>query len=604
MRQIAAIFLLVISFAISPALAEETKYTCPMHPHYIAEEAGSCPICGMDLVELSQEEDTIYSDTDTGSGEKKILYWQAPMDPNYKMDKPGKSPMGMDLVPVYGTDNDGKGDGRSAIRISPETIQNIGVRTQKAEAARFGTDVRSYGVVTENVREQDDLSSRVGGWVEELKVTAVGDEVKKGDLLFTLYSPDLVSAQQDYIAAIASGAKGRISSSAKRLKSLGVQDKALEEIKKKRRKLQNVPFYAITDGVISKLNVKRGTFVKSGMQIAEIQSYATVWINVSVAEKDLGFLSKNMKAEVTFPNLSSDVRTARIDYIYPTIDKASRTGQVRLVLDNPDGILRPGAYADVSFDTVSVKRLAIPSEAVLRSSEGNYVVVAIGDGRFQSRKVKTGIYNRGRVQVLSGLNEGDDVVVSSQFMIDSESSLRESFRKMQKIQTSLSQLDVDKNQMAMINHLIDSAIYIHESLTDGYAINPKMLMPSLKLNDHLMPKFRGTKLQFILEGAEKAIMEAKDSITDSEEQVALANLIRSLKPWLFEGKPQYYKDKGLKLYMDHGTGNLWLQLGSEPTNPYGNDMSMLQEWPDKVETTTAPDADAATAPAGGAHAGH
>lgn len=558
MRQIAAIFLLVISFTISPALAEETKYTCPMHPHYIAEEAGSCPICGMDLVPMSTE---------------------------------GEEQAGEIL----------QGDEKAGVTISPETIQNIGVRTQVAEAARFGTDVRSYGVVTENVREQDDLSSRVGGWIEELKVTAVGDEVKKGDLLFTLYSPDLVSAQQDYIAAIAAGSKGRISSSAKRLKSLGVQDKALEEIKKKRRKLQNVPFYATVDGIVSKLNVKRGTFVKSGMQIAEIQSYSTVWINVSVAEKDLGFLSKGMKADVTLPNLSSDTRTARVDYIYPTIDKASRTGQVRLVLDNPYGTLRPGAYADVSFDTVSVKRLAIPSEAILRSSEGNYVVIATGNGRFQSRPVKTGVHNRGRVQILSGLNEGDEVVVSSQFMIDSESSLRESFRKMQKMQTPLSLLEVDKNQMAMINHLVDSAIYIHEALVDGYAVDSKMLMPALKLNDHLMPKLRGTKLQFILEGAEKAIMEAQDSITDSETQNALANLMRALKPWLLEGKPQYYKQKGLKLFMDHSTGNLWLQLDEQPANPYGDGHAMLQAWPDKVDAEI-PEVQAA--PAGGAHAGH
>jgi len=581
MRKLATIILLIVSFAVTPAFAESDKYTCPMHPHYIAEEPGSCPICGMDLVPMAgEEEQTEEQNLSEEEGEKKILYWVAPMDPNYKMDKPGKSPMGMDLVPVYGTEGGASKNGRKAITIAPETIQNIGVRTQKAEAARFGTDVRSYGVVTENVREQDEISSRVGGWIEELKVTAVGDEVKKGDLLFTLYSPDLVSAQQDYIAAITAGSTGRISSSAKRLKSLGIQDQALEEIKKKRRKLQNVPFYAMVDGIVSKLNVKRGTFVKSGMQIAEIQSYATVWINVSVAEKDLGFLSKKMKTEVTFPNLSSEIRTARIDYIYPTIDKASRTGQVRLVLDNPDGILRPGAYSDVSFETISVKRLAIPAEAVLRASDGNYVVVALGNGRFQSRKVKTGIYNKGRVQILSGLNEGDDIVVSSQFMIDSESSLRESFRKMQQMQTKLSSLDVDNNQLAMINHLIDSAIYIHESLTDGYAIDPKMLMPALKLNDHLMPKFRGTKLQFILEAAEKAIMEAKESITDSEARVALANLIRSLKPWLLEGKPQYYQDKGLKLFMDHDTGNLWLQLDEQPANPYGTGHAMLQEWKD------------------------
>lgn len=558
MRKIATIILLVISFTVSSSLAEELKYTCPMHPHYIAQEPGSCPICGMDLVPMSTE-----GEEQTG----EIL----------------------------------KGDAKSVVTIAPETIQNIGVRTQKAEAARFGADVRSYGAVTENVRIQHEVSSRVAGWVEELKVTAVGDEVKKGELLFTLYSPDLVSAQQDYIAAIAAGSKGRIASSAKRLKSLGIQEQALEQIKKKRRKLQNVPFYSEADGIVSKLNVRQGTYVKSGMQLAVIQDYSSVWINVSVAEKDLGFLSKGMKAKVTLPNLSSQTLTARIDYIYPTIDEASRTGQVRLVLNNKDGDLRPGAYADVSFETTSEKRLAIPAEAVLRSSEGDYVVVALGDGRFQSRSVKTGIHNKGKVQVLSGLNEGDEIVVSSQFLIDSESSLRESFRKMQKIQTPLALLEVEENQLAMINHLIDAAIYIQQALIGQEEFQTEMVMPALKLHDHLVPKFRGTKLQYVLEDAEKAIMEARQSATDSELQIALANLMRSLKPWMLEGKPQYYKEKGLKLFMDHDTGNLWLQFDGEPANPYGNGHPMLQAWPDKVDAQM-PDIQAA--PKGGAHAGH
>jgi Cu(I)/Ag(I) efflux system membrane fusion protein len=556
MRKITTIILLIIALTANYALAEGTKYTCPMHPHYIAEEPGSCPICGMDLVPVSQEEQ-----------EDKIS----------------------------------EGNGKGVITIAPETIQNIGVRTEKAEAARFGVDVRSYGAVTENVRIQHDVSSRVAGWIEALNVTAVGDEIKKGELLFTLYSPDLISAQQDYIAAIISGVKGRIASSAKRLKSLGIQEQTLEQIKNKRRKLQNIPFYSEVDGIVSKLNIRQGTYVKSGMQLALIQDYSSVWINVSVAEKDLEFLSKGMKAEVTLPNLSSQVLTARIDYIYPTIDQTSRTGQVRLVLNNEDGSLRPGAYADVNFETTFEKRLAIPSEAVLRSSEGNYVVVALGAGRFQSRAIKTGIHNKGKVQILSGLNEGDEIVVSSQFLIDSESSLREAFRKMQKMQTPLALLEVNENQLAMINHLIDSAIYIQEILVGEEELQASMLMPALKLNDHLLPKFRGTKLQYVLEGAESAIMEARQSRTDSELRIALANLMRALKAWILEGKPQYYKEKDLKLFMDHNTGDLWLQLDAQPANPYGDGHPMLQPWPDKVDVEM-PDVQAV--PAGGAHAGH
>ena len=363
--------------------------------------------------------------------EKDILYWVAPMDPNYRMDEPGKSPMGMDLVPVYASEDDGDDvGGLAVVSINAQTIQNMGVRTEKASMAQFGIDVRSYGLVTEDVRKTHAISGRVAGWIEDLKITAVGDEVKKDDLLFTLYSPDLVSAQQDYIAALATGIKGRINSSAKRLKSFGVGSKALEQIKSKRKKLEYLPFYTETDGIVSHLMVSQGSYIKPGVQIATIQNYSSVWIDVSVAEKDLEFLSKDSKATVILPNLGNIKRRANIDYIHPTINPESRTGQVRLVLDNPEGKLKPGAYADVVFETNIEKRLSIPSEAILKSSDGDFVVVALGEGKFQPRKIEVGITSKGHTEILSGAKKGDDIVVSSQFLIDSESALRESFRKM------------------------------------------------------------------------------------------------------------------------------------------------------------------------------
>jgi Cu(I)/Ag(I) efflux system membrane fusion protein len=553
------LLLVVLLFAAAPAWAEgDTKYTCPMHPHYIATEAGSCPICGMDLV-LMEGEEAAEEDHSAHTG-----------------------------------------DARKAVTISPETIQNIGVRTEKATMARFGTDVRSYGLVAENVRNTHAISGRVAGWIEELKITAVGDEVKKGELLFTLYSPDLISAQQDYIAALATGIQGRINSSAKRLKSLGVGSKAIEQIKAKREKLENLPFYAETDGIVSHLMVNQGSYVKPGMQIATIQDYSSVWIDVSIAEKDLQFLEEDSKATVSFPNLGNTERTARIDYIHPTISPESRTGQVRLVLDNPDGVLRPGAYADVVFETNIDKRLSVPSEAILKSSEGDFIVVALGEGKFQSQLVQTGVASRGRTEIVFGIENSEEVVVSSQFLIDSESSLRESFRKLEKVQTPLSLLEVSKDQQAMIDHLIDAALYLHEMQTTDAELDSKMLMPALKLNDHLLPQFRGTKLQFILQDAEKALMAANESITEGTQQQALAQLVTALKPWIMQGKPLYYKQKGVKLYLDHGTGNHWLQLKGDMTNPYGAGHAVEVELPDKVDA----EAPTVTMPVGGAHAGH
>ncbi len=611
---IPALFLLIAVFSM-PVMAEGQKYTCPMHPHYIAERPGNCPICGMDLVALDAEEESVAeepaNDNASGSspGEKKILYWQAPMNPNYRSDKPGKSPMGMDLVPVYGDGSETTrkdATARTVVTIAPETIQNTGVRTEKAQMASFGTAVRSYGDVIENVRLQTDIAGRVSGWVKDLKFKAEGDEVKKGELLFTLDSPELISAQQDYVSALQTGVKGRINAAKRRLQSLGVQNSVISTIRKNSKAEIYMPFYAESDGVISMISIREGTYVKPGMMVMQIQDYSSVWAEVSIAEQDIPYIDDTTRVSVSFPNLGIQEKQAKIDYIYPTIDRATRTGRVRLVLDNPDNILKPGAYADVEFETGVERRLSIPSDVILKSKDGDFVVVALNKGRFQPRKILVGLRYRGRTEVLKGVAENDNVVVSGQFLIDSESSLRESFRKMQRMQTSLNTLEVGDDQMAMIDHLADAGLYIHEELIAGRTPNPKMIMPAITIGDHLMPVFRGTKLQFVLEDAEDALMKAKDSLTDVEWQASLNELVTALKPWLLEGRPQHYKDKGLKLYMAHGLDTYWLQLGEEAQNPYGEGHPMKIDWLEKPGAEDAAAAPEMTEdrPAGGAHGGH
>lgn len=601
MRQLfPAVFLILALFAV-PVMAASEKYTCPMHPHYVADRPGTCPICGMDLVELDGgNEEDLSPSTNKVSGEKKILYWQAPMDPNFKSDKPGKSPMGMDLVPIYGEETS-HSTSRTIVRIDPETIQNNGIRSEKAQMASFGTLVRSYGDITENVRLQFDISARVEGWVEDLKVQAVGDEVKKGDMLFKLYSPALISAQQDLISAVATGYKGRIDSAAKRLVSLGMQKRAINEVKSNRKAFQSVPYYAQSNGLISAMNVRDGTYAKPGMNLMTLQDYDTVWIDVSVAEQDIPFITKETKAIVSLPALGVKEKEAEIDYIYPTIDRATRTGRIRLVLDNESGRLKPGAYADVELETGVEKRLSIPSDSILKSKDGDFVVVAMAQGRFQPRPILAGLKYKGRTEVLDGLSDGDKIVVSGQFLIDSESALRESFRKMQRMQQPLSLLEVSDDQLAMIDHLIDAAIYIQKELYSGRTPNPNMIMPAITLGDHLMPVFRGTKLQFILEDAEEALKNSKDNLTDKEWLDSLNALVTALKPWLLEGKPQHYKSKDLELYMAHGLDAYWLQLGEEVQNPYKEGHPMQIEWPDKVDAKVS---ETNETPVGGAHANH
>jgi len=596
---------LVTIIAAMPSIAQAQKYTCPMHPHYIALDEGTCPICGMDLVPLGgdEEADTKTHTTPVFSGEKKILYWQAPMDPNYKMDKPGKSPMGMDLVPIYAEEPIAE-TGRTVVKIDSEMIQNSGVRSEKAQMSNLGVLIRSYGDITENTRDQFDISSRVEGWINKLNVKAEGDVVKKGDLLLTLYSPQLVSSQSDLISALKSGNSSITNSASKRLMALGMQKQAITELKKSRKVFQNVPFYAENDGLVSKIDVREGGFVRPAMTIMSLQNYDTVWIEASLAEKDIAFVNEKSDVMVSFPTLGvSDIK-ATIDYIYPTVDRATRTGRLRLVIDNKDGMLKPGAYADIEFETDAKPRLSIPSDAILKSKEGDFVVTDLGEGRFQPRSITTGLKYKGRTEVVGGLNDGDKVVVSGQFLIDSESALRESFRKMQQMQLSLSSLDVGDDQMAMINHLVDAALYLHEELVADRFPNKKMIMPAISTGDHLISTFRGTKLQFILEDAERALQEAQESNTQAQWQAGLNELVTALKPWLLEGRPQYYKSKNLTLYMAHGLDKYWLQLESSPELPYESGMPMPIDWPEAGQPAPVMQKEAPTMPTGGSHAGH
>lgn len=561
MRKFAPVFVILFALFTSPALAEEQQYTCPMHPHYISVEPGDCPICGMALVPLN-----------------------APSE-------------GGDAL-----SGDGKGEsGRALVALSPETIQRMGVRTERAATALFGAVVRSFGNITENIRLQQDVSSRVDGWVESLAVEARGDAVTQGDKIFSFYSPALVAAQKDLISALATGSTGRVDAASARLLSLGMQKKAVSRVKKTRRAFQNVPVYAEKDGVVSDIHIREGSYIKPGMKLIQLQNYASVWVDVSVAEQDIPYISAQTQARVSLPALGIDNLRAKVDYIYPTIDRTTRTGRVRLVLDNADGRLKPGAYANVDFETSVQKRLSVPSEAILKSGEGDYVVLRLDEGRFQPKKVQSGLRYKGRTEILSGLNEEEEVVVSGQFLIDSESALRESFRKMQKMQTPLSLLEVTDNQMAMINHLIDAALYIHEELAIGEVPNPNMLLSGIKLGDHLMPVFRGTKLQHILEDAEKALIQTKDSLTLEEWRTGLNRFILALKPWLFEGRPDYYKDKGLALFMAHGEDLYWLQFDEEAANPYGKGHPMKLDWPPQPTAETPV---ISAQPPGGGHAHH
>lgn len=424
---------------ISVAHAEEAaavKYTCPMHPQIISDTPGKCPICGMDLVQIAASRGShAHEEKDVSSGaatmdkkDRKVLYWYDPMVPEKRFDKPGKSPfMDMELVPKYADEVQNDTSGKPVITISADTTQKMGVRTENVTKGSFAKTIRATAIVMENERGRWELFSQVEGRVEDLRYSAVGDRVKKGDVFYSLYSPELLSLQNDFVAARKAGLEDLAQAAKKRMKLLGVDDTVIADLSKSGRAFEKVPFYVPADGVLAQLDIRNGYYLKANDQVGRIQDLSTVWLEAAVPEKDMAAIKEGDTAEIA---VGPQKYKGKVDYIYPTIDTEARTGKVRLIVDNKDGALRPASYATVTFATGAVmEQVTIPSEAILRNSEGEHVIVALGNGKFQARGIKTGGVSAGRTEIISGLQEGDDVVVSAQFLIDSESSLQESLGK-------------------------------------------------------------------------------------------------------------------------------------------------------------------------------
>lgn len=365
---------------------------------------------------------------------RKVLYWYDPMVPGKQFDNAGKSPfMDMDLVPKYADEIDSGNDvaagEKPIISINAENMQKMGVRTEKVSKTAFGQAIRATGIIMENERTRNDIFTQVEGRVTNLLASAVGDAVKKGEVFYSLYSPELLALQNDYIAALSGGMKDMATTVRKRLKLLGVSETVLNSIAKTHKAYDEVPFFIPADGVLAKLEIRNGHYLKIGDEIGHIQDLSKVWVEAAIAESDLSTIKQGDNASINLMG-NTTIYMAKVDYIYPAITPETRTGKVRLVVDNKDGSLKPAGYTTVNFTTTSTtEKITVPSEAILRSSVGEHVIVALDGDKFQSRIVKTGASSGGKTEILEGLREGETVVTSAQFLIDSESNLRESVKK-------------------------------------------------------------------------------------------------------------------------------------------------------------------------------
>ena len=359
--------------------------------------------------------------------EKEILYWVAPMDPNYRRDEPGKSPMGMDLIPFYaGADEDG-----STVTISPAVVQNLGVRTAEAELTRLWRGIDTVGYVDYDESKVSHIHLRTEGWIEKLAVESEGERVKKGDFLFDVYSPKLVNAQEELVTAIATGNKGLIRATKERLSALGISESQIKKLQKDKRVKQLISVYAPQDGVVSDLPVREGMYVKPSMRVLTLGDLSSVWLLAEVFERQSEWVKEGQTAEVTLSYIPDKSWQGEVEYIYPSLDPKTRTLKVRLRFDNPGERLKPNMYANVKiYGGAKQNTIVIPLEGLIRTGRDERVIIDLGEGKFEARDVKSGIESGDYVEILDGVNEGDKIVTSGQFLIDSEASMRASLTRM------------------------------------------------------------------------------------------------------------------------------------------------------------------------------
>ncbi|NVJ69570.1 MAG: efflux RND transporter periplasmic adaptor subunit [Alphaproteobacteria bacterium] len=366
----------------------------------------------------------------TKSDKREILYWVAPMDPNFKRDEPGKSPMGMDLVPVYADEAQG-GDNASALRINASVVNNLGVRTASATVANLPREVETVGFVAMDENKTAHVHVRTAGWVEKLHRKAIGEQVKKGELIFELYSPELVNAQTEYLQALRLKQEGLIRASKERLMALGMTTGQIADLKKSGSVDRLIEVRAPQDGMIAELSIGEGMYVQPAKTVFSLTDLSTIWVMVDVFEGQSDWVKEGDMAVMQLPFLPGENWEGTVDYVYPMVDAKSRTVRARLVFPNPDGRLKPNMYGEVSIKAAPEENvLTIPREALIRTGKTDRVILSLAQGRFRPAEVVAGRESGDRVAILRGLEAGEEVVTSGQFLIDSEASINASFLRM------------------------------------------------------------------------------------------------------------------------------------------------------------------------------
>jgi Cu(I)/Ag(I) efflux system membrane fusion protein len=425
------------------------------------------------------------------SPEREVLYWYDPMVPDQHFDKPGKSPfMDMDLVPKYADDEEA-----GAVSIDPRTVQSLGVRTAAAEQGTLWKRIDTVGSVMADENRVEAVQARTTGFVERLHVRAMNDPVKKGQLLAEVYSPDLLAAQEEYRIALKQKDDADWQSAAlQRLTLLGISDAQIKKLEAGGEPARRVAYYAPTSGVVAELNVQEGSSVSAGMPMFRIADFSRIWVIAEVVEDQAGWIAPGKWADVTVPALPGKTFEGKVDYLYPEFNRGARTLKARIVLGNPELALKPGMFANVTlYGGKADEAVLVPTEAVIQTGRRSIVIVREGEGKFRPIAVKTGIENDGRTQILAGLSGGEQVVVSGQFLIESEANLRGALERLRGPEQTflgtgeITHVDAAKNELEMAHDPIPAIEW--PAMTMGFEVKDPALLKGLQ---------KGQKVEFDL----------------------------------------------------------------------------------------------------------